>query len=253
MGCEQGGTWGWRCGRFHPSVARVKRRMAHQRCRGGGRRQRGDQAAPREDTALALLLGHGLPAPPTARDLLDAFDEAAPPLWQGERCHVQGEGEQLQVLAKAGRRLLGFRGRALRDRHQPPRSRGRQRPRPDPLAAQQGGGNSPCPRSLHDARPKRLRFVLLDGVGKVMRHARELMLRRVGEGRPGAGGADGDGRPSPVGPARPHPIRRRGRGRDQMSRWRFRAGRGSRPWSIATEMPSTREALERLPSTPPIG
>lgn len=62
----------------------------------------------REDTALPLLLGHGLPAPQTARDFLDAFDEAVPPLWQGERCHVQGEGERLQGLAKASRRLIGF-------------------------------------------------------------------------------------------------------------------------------------------------
>jgi hypothetical protein len=54
------------------------------------------------------LLGHGLPAPQTARDFLDAFDEAAPPLWQGEKCHVQGEGERLQGLAKASRRLIGF-------------------------------------------------------------------------------------------------------------------------------------------------
>jgi hypothetical protein len=67
-----------------------------------------DLAALREDSALALLLGHGLPAPQTARDFLEAFDEAAPPLWQGETCHVQGEGERLQGLAKASRRLIGF-------------------------------------------------------------------------------------------------------------------------------------------------
>ena len=67
-----------------------------------------DLAQLREDAALALLLGHGLPAPQTARDFLDAFDEAAPPLWQGERCQVQGEGERLQGLAKANRRLIGF-------------------------------------------------------------------------------------------------------------------------------------------------
>jgi hypothetical protein len=58
--------------------------------------------------ALALLLGHGLPAPQTARDFLEAFDEAAPPLWQGEKCHVQGEGERLQGLAKANRRLVAW-------------------------------------------------------------------------------------------------------------------------------------------------
>jgi hypothetical protein len=62
----------------------------------------------REDAALALLLGHGLPAPQTARDFLEAFDEAAPPLWQGEACQVPGEGERLQGLAVAGRRLIGF-------------------------------------------------------------------------------------------------------------------------------------------------
>ena len=67
-----------------------------------------DLAPLREDAALALLLGHGLPAPQTARDFLDAFDQAAPPLWQGERCRVQGEGERLQGLAKASRRLIGF-------------------------------------------------------------------------------------------------------------------------------------------------
>jgi hypothetical protein len=67
-----------------------------------------DLAPLREDTALAMLLGHGLPAPQTARDFLDAFDEATPPLWQGEKCHVQGEGERLQGLVKASRRLIGF-------------------------------------------------------------------------------------------------------------------------------------------------
>jgi hypothetical protein len=67
-----------------------------------------DLASLREDTALALLLGHGLPAPQTTRDFLDAFEEEVPPLWQGERCHVQGEGERLQGLAKASRRLIGF-------------------------------------------------------------------------------------------------------------------------------------------------
>jgi hypothetical protein len=66
-----------------------------------------DLAQLRDDAALALLLGHGLPAPQTARDFLDAFDEAVPPLWQGEAGQVPGEGERLQGLAKAGRRLIG--------------------------------------------------------------------------------------------------------------------------------------------------
>jgi len=54
------------------------------------------------------LLGHSFPAPQTARDFLDAFDEAAPPLWQGERCHVPGEGERLQGLGAANRRLIAW-------------------------------------------------------------------------------------------------------------------------------------------------
>ena len=39
------------------------------------------------------------------------------------------------------------------------------------------------PPALHAARPKRLRFVLLNGIGKVVRHARETVLRLVGEAR----------------------------------------------------------------------
>ena len=39
------------------------------------------------------------------------------------------------------------------------------------------------PEELHGARPKRLRFVLLNGIGKVVRHARELVLRLVGAAR----------------------------------------------------------------------
>ena len=67
-----------------------------------------DLAALREDAALALLLGHGLPAPQTARDFLEAFDEVAPPLWQGERAAVPGEGARLQGLAQANRRLVAW-------------------------------------------------------------------------------------------------------------------------------------------------
>jgi hypothetical protein len=62
----------------------------------------------RADAALALLLGHGIPAPQTARDFLAAFDEVVPPLWQGAACQVPGEGERLQGLAAVGRRLIGF-------------------------------------------------------------------------------------------------------------------------------------------------
>ena len=57
---------------------------------------------------MALLLGHGLAAPQTARDFLEAFDEVAPPLWQGERAAVPGEGPRLQGLAHANRRLVAW-------------------------------------------------------------------------------------------------------------------------------------------------
>ena len=39
------------------------------------------------------------------------------------------------------------------------------------------------PPDLHAARPKRLRFVLLNGIGRVVRHARETVLRLVGDTR----------------------------------------------------------------------
>ena len=39
------------------------------------------------------------------------------------------------------------------------------------------------PSELHNARPKRLRFVLLNTIGKVVRHARETLLRLVGDTR----------------------------------------------------------------------
>jgi hypothetical protein len=67
-----------------------------------------DLAHLREDTALALLLGHGIPAPQTARDFLEAFEEAAPPLWHGAACHVPGEGQRVQGLSAANRRLIAW-------------------------------------------------------------------------------------------------------------------------------------------------
>lgn len=67
-----------------------------------------DLTALREDTALALLLGHGVPAPQTARDFLEAFVEPAPPLWQGEKCAVPGEGPRLQGLDAVNRRLIAL-------------------------------------------------------------------------------------------------------------------------------------------------
>ena len=67
-----------------------------------------DLAGLREDTALALLLGHAIPAPQTARDFLEAFEQGALPLWEGEKARVPGEGERLQGLAQANRRLIAY-------------------------------------------------------------------------------------------------------------------------------------------------
>ena len=62
----------------------------------------------REDAALALLLGHAVPASQTARDFLEAFDQPGPPLWQGETCAVPSEGDRLQGLDAANRQIIGF-------------------------------------------------------------------------------------------------------------------------------------------------
>src|SRR5262245_44544123 len=75
-----------------------------------------DLARLREDAALALLLGHALPAPQTARDFLEAFEQATPPLWQGESCAVPSEGDRLQGLHAASRRLIAFLQKRLPQR-----------------------------------------------------------------------------------------------------------------------------------------
>lgn len=63
----------------------------------------------REDGPLGVLIGHSFPAPQTARDFLEAFDEALPPLWQGDQgACVFAEGEKLQGLDAASRRLVAF-------------------------------------------------------------------------------------------------------------------------------------------------
>jgi hypothetical protein len=62
----------------------------------------------REDAALALLLGHAVPASQTARDFLEAFDQPGPPLWQGETCAVPSEGDRLQGLDAANHQIIGF-------------------------------------------------------------------------------------------------------------------------------------------------
>jgi hypothetical protein len=46
----------------------------------------------REDAALAILLGHGIPAPQTARDFLEAFDE---------RCRRCGRARRARSRARA--------------------------------------------------------------------------------------------------------------------------------------------------------
>ena len=78
-----------------------------------------DLAQLRADAALALLLGHRLPASQTARDFVAAFDEAAPPLWQGERATVPGAGPRLQGLAQANRRQLANHARLALARRPP--------------------------------------------------------------------------------------------------------------------------------------
>lgn len=68
-----------------------------------------DLDALRADGALGVLLGHSFPASQTARDFLEAFDEALPPLWQGDQgASVPAESERLQGLFAANRRLVAF-------------------------------------------------------------------------------------------------------------------------------------------------
>jgi hypothetical protein len=62
----------------------------------------------REDAALAELLGHGFPAPNTARDFLDGFDDAELPLWRaGDRASIREESSGLAGLGSVNRALLG--------------------------------------------------------------------------------------------------------------------------------------------------
>jgi hypothetical protein len=68
----------------------------------------GDLMPLREHAALAMLLGHGLPAPQTAGGFLEAFEKAVPPLWQGDRRRSQGEEPRLQGLSAANRRLVAW-------------------------------------------------------------------------------------------------------------------------------------------------
>jgi hypothetical protein len=71
---------------------------------GGERAEDLDQF--RQDQALALLLGHELPAAQTARDFLAQFHAEDLPLLQSGRASVPGESAPLQGLAAANRELV---------------------------------------------------------------------------------------------------------------------------------------------------
>jgi len=61
----------------------------------------------RADAALAELLGHGFPAPNTARDFLDGFDDPDLPLWRaGDRAAVRDESAGLVGLTAVNAALL---------------------------------------------------------------------------------------------------------------------------------------------------
>lgn len=63
----------------------------------------------RQDTALAQLLGHELPAAQTARDFFERYDEEDLPLLQaGERAKVRAESAPLEGLGKANRQLVSW-------------------------------------------------------------------------------------------------------------------------------------------------
>ena len=73
-----------------------------------------DLDALRADGGLGVLVGHSFPAPQTARDFLEAFDEALPPLWQGDHgALVHAEGERLQGLDATNRQAGALRQRRL--------------------------------------------------------------------------------------------------------------------------------------------
>lgn len=60
----------------------------------------------RQDGALALLLGHGLPAAQTVRDFLAQFHQDDLPLLQSGRASVPGDSPPLAGLAKANSELV---------------------------------------------------------------------------------------------------------------------------------------------------
>jgi hypothetical protein len=69
----------------------------------------------RGDDGLSLLLGHDLPAPQTARDFLDRFEEPDLPLLGGGKSAVREEGLALRGLGLANAALIcDLQGRARR-------------------------------------------------------------------------------------------------------------------------------------------
>jgi hypothetical protein len=82
---------------------------------GGDRCQ--DLTMLREDTALATLLGHPLPAATTVRDFLEAFHVADGPLWAaGPEATIPLESAPLAGLGQANRTLVGGLQRGARVR-----------------------------------------------------------------------------------------------------------------------------------------
>lgn len=64
-----------------------------------------------EDQALATLLGHAFPAPQTARDFLEQFDqerEELPLLLQGDKASIYDESPGLRGLLQVHRQIVGW-------------------------------------------------------------------------------------------------------------------------------------------------
>ena len=136
----------------------------------------------RQDPGLAEMVGHELPSPGAARQFLYAFhedgkiEEAKQRRLPGEIAYIPEEAPPLEVGTWRDQERVGRRGAALeilrsqcglvptRRDDLPQRARGVE-------AAGPAGG------ALDGARPKRLRFLILNTPGRLVRHARRLVLR----------------------------------------------------------------------------
>jgi hypothetical protein len=152
---------------------------------GGERTEDLDQF--RQDKAVALLLGHELPVAQTARDFLVQLHAEDLPLLQQGKAPVAVETAALCGLAAANAELildLQCRRPVTTatldvDATVIPCDKRAAKLRLNVilynlLSAYKRVG---LPEELHTARPKRLRFLLLNTIGKVVRHARETLLR----------------------------------------------------------------------------